>query len=119
MIERTLYSSDHLAFADSFQRFIDKEIAPFHEAWEEQGFVDREVWRRAGENGFLCATVPEPYGGSGVDRLYSVIQMEALARGGFSGIGFGDDGRRECGESDGECRRSCYAVKDRQLAPEN
>lgn len=89
MIERTLYNADHAAFADSFQRFVDKEIAPFHEAWEEQGYVDREVWRRAGENGFLCATLPEAYGGSGVDKLYSVAQMEALARGGFSGIGFG------------------------------
>ncbi|MBX3611491.1 MAG: acyl-CoA dehydrogenase family protein [Hydrogenophaga sp.] len=89
MIERNLFSSDHSAFLDSFQRFIDKEIAPFHEAWEEQGFVDREVWRRAGENGFLCPTMPEAYGGSGVDKLYSVGQMEALARGGFSGVGFG------------------------------
>jgi len=89
MIERTLYNADHTAFADSFQRFVDKEIAPFHDAWEEQGYVDREVWRKAGENGYLCATMPEAYGGSGVDKLYAVAQMEALARGGFSGIGFG------------------------------
>lgn len=89
MIERSLYTADHTAFADSFQRFIDKEIAPFHEAWEEQGYVDREVWRKAGANGFLCMTMPEAYGGSDADKLYSVAQMEALSRGGFSGIGFG------------------------------
>ncbi|MGX5651556.1 acyl-CoA dehydrogenase family protein [Hydrogenophaga borbori] len=89
MIERTLFNSDHQAFADAFQRFVDKEIAPFHEAWEEQGYVDREVWRQAGANGFLCPSMPEAYGGAGADRLYSVVQMEALARGGFSGIGFG------------------------------
>ena len=89
MIERQLYSPDHTAFADAFERFMDKEIAPHHDAWEDQGYVDREVWRKAGENGFLCMTMPEEYGGAGADRLYSVAQMEALARRGFSGIGFG------------------------------
>jgi alkylation response protein AidB-like acyl-CoA dehydrogenase len=89
MIERTLFSPDHEAFRDSFRRFVDKEIAPFHADWEEQGFVAREVWNKAGENGFLCMTLPEEYGGSGADKLYSVVQMEELARSGFSGIGYG------------------------------
>ena len=89
MIERTLFSSDHDAFRDAFRRFVDKEIAPFHEAWEEAGYVDREVWRKAGANGYLCPTMPEEYGGAGVDKLYSVVQMEELARGGFTGVGFG------------------------------
>ena len=89
MIERTLFNADHESFRDAFRRFMEKEIAPFHEAWEEQGYVDREVWRKAGENGFLCMTMPEAYGGSGADRLYAVAQMEELARGGYSGIGFG------------------------------
>ena len=88
MIERTLYSSDHEAFRDSFRRFIDKEIAPFHADWEDQGYVDRAVWNKAGDNGFLCMSMPEAYGGSGADRLYSVIQMEELGRAGFSGIGY-------------------------------
>jgi acyl-CoA dehydrogenase len=89
MIPRTLFNADHEAFRDSFRRFMDKEIAPFHEAWEEQGYVDREVWRKAGQNGFLCMTMPEAYGGSDADKLYSVVQMEELSRGGFTGIGYG------------------------------
>ena len=89
MIERTLFNADHQAFRDSFQRFCDKEVAPHHEAWEEQGYVDREVWRKAGQNGFLCMTMPEAYGGADADKLYSVAQMEVLSAGGFSGIGFG------------------------------
>ena len=89
MIERTLFNADHDAFADSFRRFIDKEIAPHHEAWEEQGYVDRDVWRKAGENGFLCMTMPEAYGGAGADKLYSVAQIEALSGSGYTGIGFG------------------------------
>jgi alkylation response protein AidB-like acyl-CoA dehydrogenase len=89
MIERSLFNADHEAFRDSFARFIDKEISPFHAEWEEQGYVDREVWRKAGANGFLCMTMPEAYGGAGADKLYSVAQMELLSAGGFSGIGFG------------------------------
>jgi acyl-CoA dehydrogenase len=89
MIERTLFTSDHESFRDSFRRFMEREIAPHHEAWEEQGYVDRELWRQAGANGFLCMTMPEEYGGAGGDKLYAVAQMEELARGGFSGVGFG------------------------------
>lgn len=88
MIQRTLFNAEHEAFRDSFQRFIDKEIAPFHAEWEEQGYVDRAVWHKAGANGFLCMSLPEQYGGSGADKLYSVVQMEEISRTGFSGIGF-------------------------------
>jgi alkylation response protein AidB-like acyl-CoA dehydrogenase len=89
MIERTLFDADHLAFKDAFERFVDKEIAPHHAEWEVQGYVDKSVWRHAGENGFLCMTMPEAYGGTLDDKRYSVIQMEVLAAGGYSGIGFG------------------------------
>jgi acyl-CoA dehydrogenase len=89
MIERTLFDADHEAFRAAFRRFVDKEVAPFHSGWEEQGYVDRELWRQAGANGYLCPTLPEAYGGAGVDKLYSVVQMEELARGGFTGVGFG------------------------------
>ena len=89
MIERSLFNTDHEAFRDSFRRFVEKEITPFHEGWEEQGYVDREVWRKAGENGFLCMTMPEEYGGAGADKLYSVAQMEEISGAGVSGIGFG------------------------------
>jgi alkylation response protein AidB-like acyl-CoA dehydrogenase len=89
MIDRTLFNADYEAFRDSFRKFVEKEIAPHHEAWEEQGYVDRAVWIKAGENGFLCMTLPEAYGGSGADKLYSVVQMEEIARTGFTGIGFG------------------------------
>jgi len=89
MIERTLFTADHEAFRDSVRRFIEREIAPHHAAWEEQGYVDREVWRKAGANGMLCLTMPEQYGGAGVDKLFSIVQIEELTRAGCSGIGFG------------------------------
>ena len=88
MIDRTLFSPEHEAFRDSFRRFMDNEIAPFHAQWEEQGYVDRAVWNKAGDNGFLCMTMPEEFGGAGADKLYSIVQMEELGRAGFSGIGY-------------------------------
>ncbi len=88
MIERTLFTADHEAFRDSFRRFVEKEITPFHAEWEEQGYVDRAVWNKAGDNGFLCTSMPEAYGGAGADKLYSVIQFEELARAGISGVGY-------------------------------
>ena len=88
MIERTLFNADHESFRDSFRRFLNEEVAPFHADWEEQGYVDRKVWNKAGDNGFLCTSMPEEYGGVGADKLFSVIEMEELGRSGFSGIGY-------------------------------
>jgi alkylation response protein AidB-like acyl-CoA dehydrogenase len=89
MIQRTLFTADHEAFRDSVRRFIEREIVPHHAAWEDQGYVDREVWRKAGASGLLCLTMPEEYGGAGVDKLFSIVQIEELTRAGCSGIGFG------------------------------
>ena len=88
MIPRTLFSPEHETFRDSVRRFMDEEVKPNDERWQEQGYVDRDVWKKAGANGFLCPTMPEEYGGSGADRRYSVILMEEQARANNSSIGF-------------------------------
>ena len=89
MIQRTLFSAEHDAFRDSFKRFMQAEIAPYHAQWEEQGYVDKAVWNKAGALGFLCMSLPEAYGGADADKLFSIIQMEELSAAGFSGIGYG------------------------------
>ena len=76
-------------FRDSVRRFMATEVEPHHGGWEEQGYVDRAVWLKAGAAGYLCPTMPEEYGGSGVDILYSAILIEETARCGASGLGFG------------------------------
>ncbi len=88
MIPRTLFNEDHEAFRVTVRRFFETEIAPYHEKWEEQQHIDRSLWNKAGELGMLCATMPEEYGGAGVDRMYSVILMEEQARVGDSASGF-------------------------------
>ncbi|HET8729683.1 MAG TPA: acyl-CoA dehydrogenase family protein [Moraxellaceae bacterium] len=87
MIPRTLFNADHEAFRATARRYFETEIAPFHEKWEEQQHIDRHLWNKAGELGLLCCTMPEEYGGSGVDRLYSMILMEEQARVGDSASG--------------------------------
>lgn len=88
MIKRDLFNAEHDAFRDTVRRFIDKEIAPFHAEWENQGSVPRELWLKAGAAGMLCCTVPEEYGGLGLDYLFDVVVFEEMARSGFTGPGF-------------------------------
>jgi long-chain-acyl-CoA dehydrogenase len=90
MANRSIFSADHLAFAELVRAFIDKEIAPHHERWEADGVVDRSVWRAAGAAGLLGFFVDERYGGGGVtDRRFNAVLTEELARAGVSGPAFG------------------------------
>ena len=89
MIPRTLFSPEHETFRDSARRFMEEEVKPHDEKWQEQGYVDRGVWLKAGKNGFLCMSMPEEYGGAGADRLYSMVLIEEQARANNSSLGWG------------------------------
>src|SRR6201989_3101028 len=88
MIKRELFNEDHEAFRETVRRFIDREITPHHAQWEHDGIVPRELWLKAGAAGMLCCTVPERYGGLGLDYLFDVVVFEELWRAGASGPGF-------------------------------
>ena len=88
MFQRSLFQNEHEMFRSSVRKFIEKEIAPFHAEWERQGIVPRELWLKAGDAGLLCCTVPEEYGGLGLDYLFDVVVFEEMARSGFTGPGF-------------------------------
>jgi alkylation response protein AidB-like acyl-CoA dehydrogenase len=88
MIRRSLFREEHEIFRESVRRFVEREIVPFHAQWEHDGIVPRELWRKAGAEGLLCCTVPEEYGGLGVDYLFDVVVFEELWRVGASGPGF-------------------------------
>ena len=88
MLERTLFSAEHEMFRKSVRRFMERELAPHHEEWEEKGEVPRWAWKKAGEQGFLCVAIPEEWGGVGADRRYSIILMEEQARLNLTGLGF-------------------------------
>jgi acyl-CoA dehydrogenase len=80
------YSEEHKIFRDSLRKFLDKEVVPHIEEWEEAGIVPKSIWKKMGEQGFLCTSVPEEYGGLGADFLYSVIVTEETTKSGFSGL---------------------------------
>lgn len=88
MFKRTLFTHEHELFRDTVRKFIEREIAPYHAQWEHDGIVPRDLWTKAGEAGMLCCTVPEEYGGLGLDYLFDVVVFEEMARSGFTGPGF-------------------------------
>ena len=71
---------------DQVRRFVEEDIKPYGENWEQQGFVPREVLRRMGSLGFFGIRYPEAYGGSDMDTLGSVVLAEELGRSTFSGV---------------------------------
>jgi alkylation response protein AidB-like acyl-CoA dehydrogenase len=88
MLARNLFTAEHEAFRETVRRFYEKEVVPNTEKYEQQQHVDRDLWNKAGALGLLCATLPEQYGGSGVDRLYSMILIEEQAYAMDSSTGF-------------------------------
>jgi acyl-CoA dehydrogenase len=86
---RDIFTSEHEAFRDMVQTFIAKEIVPYHEQWEQDGVVSRDVWLAAGRAGLLGIEVDEKYGGGGnSDYRYYLIINEELARAAAHGPGF-------------------------------
>ena len=88
MLPRNLFTAEHEAFRETVRKFYEKEVIPNTAKYEAQQHVDRDLWNKAGAMGLLCATMPEEYGGYGVDRLYSMILMEEQAYAGDSATGF-------------------------------
>ena len=85
---RSLFREEHEIFRRSVRKFVEREIVPFHAQWEHDGVVPRELWLKAGAEGLLCCTVPEEYGGLGLDYLFDVVVFEEVWRVGASGPGF-------------------------------
>lgn len=67
MFTRSIFNEDHEAFRSQVRRFVENEIAPNHDEWENAGRVSRDAWLKAGENGLLLAAIPEEYGGAWAD----------------------------------------------------
>jgi acyl-CoA dehydrogenase len=76
---RFAYNEDHEAFRQSVRSFLQKEAVPHVTAWEQAGIVDKSIWTKAGAIGMLCPTVPEEYGGLGLDFGYNAIIDEEVS----------------------------------------
>jgi acyl-CoA dehydrogenase len=80
------FSPEHEMFRAQVRRFVETEVKPRAEPWEEQGFVPRDVLRRMGELGFLGVRYPEAHGGSAMDTLATVVLAEELGRSTYGGF---------------------------------
>ena len=88
MFERTIFNDEQNFFRETAARFVDREILPYHNLWEKDGIVPKDIWLKAGEIGLLCPNIPKEYGGIGGDFRFNVIVIEELARVGATGPGF-------------------------------
>jgi acyl-CoA dehydrogenase len=79
MASRTAYTAEHGLFRDQVRKFLDRHVIPNADRWEEAGIVDRQTWNLAGEAGLLCPTVPEEYGGLGLDFGFNSVIDEEIA----------------------------------------
>lgn len=86
MNEAIYFTEDHRMFRDNLRRFIETEVMPHAEPWEETGKVPREVLKKLGALGYLGIRYPEQYGGAGLDTVYSAILAEELGRSTFGGF---------------------------------
>ncbi|MHB1593593.1 MAG: acyl-CoA dehydrogenase family protein [Streptosporangiaceae bacterium] len=88
-MQRDIFTSDHEAFRQMVRSFIAKEIEPYHEQWERDGVVSRDVWLAAGRAGLLGIDIGERYGGGGNDDYrYYLVLNEEMTRAGANGPGF-------------------------------
>jgi acyl-CoA dehydrogenase len=80
------YNESHEAFRMSLRRFVEQEIAPFVDAWDEAGSFPRELYRKAAEVGLLGLGFPEEFGGVPGDAFFSIVASQELARAGSGGV---------------------------------
>ncbi|RBY80692.1 acyl-CoA dehydrogenase [Geodermatophilus sp. TF02-6] len=88
-MRRSLYEAEHEDFRQMVRAWAEKNVVPFHDRWEADGIVPREVWTSAGAQGLLGTDMDERYGGGGVrDFRYQAVVDEELMRIGATGVGF-------------------------------
>ncbi|RAG60215.1 acyl-CoA dehydrogenase, partial [Burkholderia multivorans] len=78
-MKRNLYDDDHEAFRATVAAFLDREVVPHVEEWEENHLVDRGMWVKAAEAGVIGLAIPEEFGGAGVaDFRFEMVRSEEI-----------------------------------------
>ena len=82
-----MFTEEHELFRDSVRKFVEKELTPHAEEWEEAEEFPNTVFTRMGELGFLGLRFPEKYGGQNCDFLFPIVLAEELGRSSIGSIG--------------------------------
>src|SRR4051794_41977458 len=83
------FTDEHEELRESLRRFIDAELRPHAEEWEDARWFPNEVFGKLAEHGFLGLKYPESYGGQGGDYLHEAVMCEEMARIGSGGTAAG------------------------------
>ncbi len=81
------FTEEHESFRGSLKKFLHKEVSPYIDKWEEEGKIERFIWKKFGEMGYFGLSTPERYGGLNLDLFYTIIFLEELQKinsGGFA-----------------------------------
>ncbi len=81
------FQEEHEMFRQGLKAFLDKEVKPYIDTWEEEGRIPKEVWKKFGDMGYLGLNFEEKYGGSDADFWFTVVFMEEIWKcqsGGFA-----------------------------------
>jgi len=81
-----IFNEQHEMFRQAVRSFVEKEVAPHIEAWEEAGQIPKSLWPRMGQLGFLGVEYDERYGGGGADFLTTAVLCEEMARSRFASL---------------------------------
>lgn len=83
----SILTAEHETFRETLRTFIRKQILPHVDLWEKQGQIDRQIWKKMGDMGFMGLNYPEEYGGLNLDFYFSMIFCEEMSHcfsGGFT-----------------------------------
>jgi alkylation response protein AidB-like acyl-CoA dehydrogenase len=83
-----IFTEEHEDLRESMKAWVQKELYPYRNEWEETGFPD-SVFPRAGELGYIGLCFPEEYGGQGGDYFYSLVRAECMSYSGNGGVNMG------------------------------
>ena len=86
-MEHMYFTEEHELFRKSLKDFLQKEVVPHIDKWEEDGVVEHFIWKKMGDMGFFGINYPEEFGGLNLDLFYTVIFLEELQKvnsGGFA-----------------------------------
>ena len=80
-MQRTIYDEDHEAFRQSVKEFVDRTLAPRAEEMIRDHVIARDIWEEAGSQGFFGLSIPEEYGGAGIDDYrFNAVFAEEIGR---------------------------------------
>lgn len=80
-MQRSIYDEDHEAFRESVREFVERTLAPRAEEMIREKTIPRDIWLKAGEQGFFGLSIPEEYGGAGVDDYrFNAVLGEEVAK---------------------------------------